>query len=43
VAEAPSEAAREQLGRTARAAGFRILRTIVEAEGVCPNCAAEDA
>jgi len=43
VAEAPSEAARAQLGATAKEAGFRILRTVVEAEGICPNCAAEGA
>jgi len=39
VAEVPAEAAREQIARTARAAGFRVLRTMVEAEGICPNCA----
>lgn len=35
VAEA---AARPPLGRPAEAAGFRIERTVVEAEGLCPAC-----
>lgn len=39
VAEARSEPAKGSLGAAARASGFRIERTIVEAEGVCPDCA----
>ena len=35
VAEA---AARPALGAPAREAGFRIARTVVEAEGLCPGC-----
>lgn len=39
VAEAQSVPARGALGEAARAAGFRIERTVVEALGVCPACA----
>ncbi|RKE93549.1 Fur family zinc uptake transcriptional regulator [Sulfitobacter guttiformis] len=39
VAEAQSSPARGALGDAARATGFRIERTVVEAEGVCPACA----
>ena len=39
VAEAQSSTARDALGTAARATGFRIERTVVEAEGVCPSCA----
>ena len=39
VAEAQSETSREGLGDAARAAGFQIERTVVEAEGICPSCA----
>ena len=39
VAEARSAPVRGALGDTARAAGFRIECTVVEAEGVCPACA----
>ncbi len=39
VAETQSAAARGSLGDAARAAGFRIERTMVEAEGLCPACA----
>lgn len=39
VAEAQSAPARGALGAAARATGFRIERTVVEAEGVCPVCA----
>lgn len=39
VAEAHSTPARGPLGAAALAAGFRIERTVVEAEGVCPDCA----
>lgn len=39
VAEAQSAPARGALGEAARATGFRIERTVVEALGVCPACA----
>ena len=39
VAEAQSAPARGNLGDTAQATGFQIERTVVEALGVCPNCA----
>lgn len=38
VAEAQSAPAKGTLGDAARAAGFQIERTVVEAEGVCPAC-----
>ncbi len=38
VAEASSTPARTALGAAARATGFQIERTVVEAEGVCPAC-----
>lgn len=39
VAEAQSLPARGALGDAARASGFKIERTMVEAEGLCPTCA----
>ena len=39
VAEAQSAPSRGALGEAARAAGFQIERTVVEAEGLCPSCA----
>jgi Fur family zinc uptake transcriptional regulator len=39
VAEAQSAPARGSLGEAARATGFQIERTVVEALGVCPACA----
>ena len=39
VAETQSAPTSGALGAAARAAGFRIERTVVEAEGVCPACA----
>jgi Fur family zinc uptake transcriptional regulator len=39
VAEAQSAPARGSLGEAARATGFQIERTVVEALGVCPTCA----
>ncbi|WP_448326019.1 Fur family transcriptional regulator [Sulfitobacter sp. M13] len=39
VAETQSTPARVALSSAARATGFRIERTVVEAEGVCPDCA----
>lgn len=39
VAEAQSMPAKGALGAAAKAAGFHIERTVVEAEGVCPACA----
>ncbi len=41
VAEAQSPPAKGALGVAARATGFRIEKTVVEAEGVCPSCAEE--
>lgn len=38
VAEANSAPAKGALGDAARAAGFVIEKTVVEAEGVCPAC-----
>lgn len=38
VAEAQREPMQGQLGAIARAAGFLIERTVVEAEGLCPKC-----
>ncbi|MEO0670371.1 MAG: transcriptional repressor [Pseudomonadota bacterium] len=38
VAEAQSAPAKGALGEAARAAGFHIEKTVVEAEGVCPAC-----
>ena len=38
VAEAQAAPANGALDETARAAGFRIERTVVEAEGLCPAC-----
>ncbi|MDX8349274.1 transcriptional repressor [Cognatiyoonia sp. IB215446] len=38
VAEAYSTPSKGALGAAARAAGFQIERTVVEAEGVCPAC-----
>lgn len=41
VAEAQSTPAKGALGAAARAAGFHIEKTVVEAEGVCPACASK--
>ncbi|MDX1744252.1 MAG: Fur family transcriptional regulator [Ruegeria sp.] len=38
VAEARSAPAKGILGAAARAVGFEIERTVVEAEGICPDC-----
>jgi Fur family transcriptional regulator, zinc uptake regulator len=38
VAETHTELETGALARTALAAGFKIERTVVEAEGLCPNC-----
>ena len=38
VAEAQSAPSNGVLGAAARAAGFEIERTVVEAEGLCPDC-----
>ncbi|QMU59681.1 MAG: transcriptional repressor [Boseongicola sp.] len=43
VAEAHAVLDKGDLAKTARAAGFRIERTVVEAEGICPNCALVEA
>ncbi|WP_272005759.1 transcriptional repressor [Roseovarius sp. ZX-A-9] len=39
VAEAQSRTSRSVLASAAKATGFRIERTVVEAEGLCPGCA----
>lgn len=39
VAEAQTKSARGQLGSTAKLTGFQIERAVLEAEGICPNCA----
>jgi Fur family zinc uptake transcriptional regulator len=41
VAEATSAPTGGALGEAARAAGFRIEQAVIEAEGLCPNCAAK--
>lgn len=38
VAETEAAPGRDRLDRAAETAGFRIEATVVEAEGVCPNC-----
>lgn len=38
VAEAQSAQVQGDLGDAARAAGFRVERTVLEAEGICPAC-----
>jgi Fur family zinc uptake transcriptional regulator len=43
VAEAQATPARGALGEAARAVGFTIERTVVEAEGLCPVCAEKAA
>ena len=43
VAEASWSPSEGEFGKAARAAGFRIERTAVEAEGLCPDCVAAGA
>jgi Fur family zinc uptake transcriptional regulator len=43
VAEAQSSQDAGPLGDAARAAGFHVEQTVVEAEGVCPACALKEA
>lgn len=43
VAEADTGLSKGRLGDAARAAGFVIERTVVEATGLCPDCAIEAA
>lgn len=43
VAEAHTEPTKGQLGEAARATGFLIERTVVEAEGLCPKCQETEA
>jgi len=43
VAEASSAPAKKLLGQAAHDVGFRIERTVVEAEGLCPKCIPEGA
>lgn len=40
VAEAQPDAARAALAQTAKSVGFAIKRSVIEAEGLCPGCAA---
>ena len=42
VAETRAAPGRGVLGRTARESGFRIESTVLEAEGLCPECQAEE-
>ena len=39
VAETDTAPAAGALGRAAKASGFAIARTVIEAEGTCPRCA----
>lgn len=39
VAETQSPPGKSALGQAARAAGFQIEKTVMEAEGICPACA----
>mgnify|MGYP001801504375 CR=1 FL=1 len=41
VAEAETDATESQLGDVARATGFTIRHTVIEALGLCPNCQPE--
>ncbi|EDZ44403.1 zinc uptake regulation protein [Rhodobacteraceae bacterium HTCC2083] len=43
VAEAQTKSVRGQLGSSAEIAGFQIERAVLEAVGVCPNCAERPA
>ena len=43
VAETQSMPARGALGDAAKAAGFVIEKTVVEAEGLCPSCVGKAA
>jgi len=43
VAEASLSPSRSGLGKAAQEAGFKIERTVVEAEGLCPGCIASGA
>lgn len=38
VAEAPADPVRAAVADTAAAAGFNVERTVIEVEGICPNC-----
>lgn len=38
VAEAPGEIIRKSVAQTAAEAGFAVDRTVIEVEGICPNC-----
>ncbi|MEL6809185.1 MAG: transcriptional repressor [Pseudomonadota bacterium] len=41
VAEAEADTTRHHLGEVARATGFTIRRTVIEALGLCPKCQPE--
>ena len=38
VAESDTTLTQGRLGDAARAAGFQIARTVIEAQGLCPSC-----
>jgi len=38
VAEAEAPGGSQALGAAAQATGFKIERTVIEAEGICPSC-----
>ena len=42
VAESDTTVTQGRLGDAARAAGFHIEHTVVEAQGLCPTCQAQD-
>ncbi|MBW4963088.1 transcriptional repressor [Sulfitobacter sp. CW3] len=43
VAESDTTLTQGRLGKAARAAGFHIEHTVVEAQGLCPACQPQDA
>ena len=43
IAETHAAPSRGTLGKAAREAGFRVERTVLEIEGVCPNCQSRES
>lgn len=43
VAEAESDPSSSRLAKIAKESGFSITRSVLEAEGLCPNCSTENA
>ncbi len=41
VAETAATTPEDSIGDAARGAGFRIEQTVIEAQGLCPNCQRE--